>query len=218
MHPPVTPSSDAAAKPASARLGEWILMPSGTEFHVLDPRPEEVRIDEIAHCLAHTCRFHGSTRHHYSVAQHSVYVAWLLRRESAQTRLQALLHDASESYLPDLAPQVKHAIPGFRRLEAALWSAVAQRFELPETKPPILKAADLACLWAELDQLLPEHRQPGLAGTLSALQAAFPALVGEARRLRIRERSPRQARERFLAHWDGTRAAYERERLAASGG
>ena len=106
---------------------------------MLDLRPEEVRIDDIAHCLAHTCRFHGSTRHHYSVAQHSVYVAWLLRRESAQTRLQALLHDASESYLPDLAPQVKRAIPGFRQLEAALWSAVAQRFELPEAKPPLLK-------------------------------------------------------------------------------
>jgi 5'-deoxynucleotidase YfbR-like HD superfamily hydrolase len=192
-------------------------MPSGTEFYVLDPRPEEVRIDDIAHCLAHTCRFHGSTRHHYSVAQHSVYVAWLLRRESAQTRLQALLHDASESYLPDLAPQVKRAIPGFRQLEAALWSAVAQRFELPEAKPPILKAADLACLWAELDQLLPEHRHPSLEGTFAALEAAFPALVGEARGLRIRERSPRQARERFLAHWKRTQAAYERERLAASG-
>jgi uncharacterized protein len=192
-------------------------MPSGTEFYVLDPRPEEVRIDDIAHCLAHTCRFHGSTRHHYSVAQHSVYVAWLVRRESAQTRLQALLHDASESYLPDLAPQVKHAIPGFGRLEQALWSAVARRFEVPEHKPAILKAADLACLWAEMDQLLPEHPRPGLDGTLAALEAGFPEVVREAQRLRIRERSPPQARERFLAHWKRTRAAYEREQFAAHG-
>jgi hypothetical protein len=218
MHPRFIAVSDVADAPLSLRVGDWILMPSGTEFYVLDPRPEEVRIDDIAHCLAHTCRFHGSTRHHYSVAQHSVYVAWLLRRESPQTRLQALLHDASESYLPDLAPQVKYAIPGFRDLEQALWVAVAQRFGVPADKPPILKAADLACLWAEMDQLLPEHRRPGLDDALAAIEAGFPDVVRDARRLRIRERSPPQARERFLAHWKRTRAAYERERLAAAAG
>src|SRR5271157_5545502 len=41
------------------RKGDWILLPSGTEFYVLDPRAEEIHISDIAHNLANNCRFHG---------------------------------------------------------------------------------------------------------------------------------------------------------------
>src|SRR5271165_1446520 len=63
------------------RKGDWILLPSGTEFYVLDPRAEEIHISDIAHNLANNCRFHGSCCKHYSVAEHSLYVAYLLRNE-----------------------------------------------------------------------------------------------------------------------------------------
>src|SRR5208283_5142364 len=49
------------------RKGDWILLPSGTEFYVLDPRAEEIHISDIAHNLANNCRFHGCK--HYSVAE-----------------------------------------------------------------------------------------------------------------------------------------------------
>jgi 5'-deoxynucleotidase YfbR-like HD superfamily hydrolase len=113
------------------RKGDWILLPSGTEFYVLDPRAEEIHISDIAHNLANNCRFHGSCRKHYSVAEHSLYVAYLLRHEPIVTQLQALLHDATEAYLPDLAPQVKVAIPQFKTLEECLWKEICRRFGLP---------------------------------------------------------------------------------------
>lgn len=62
------------------RLGDWIQVHSGGKFWPLDPRGEEVRIDDMAHALSLICRFTGHTKDFYSVAQHSVLVAWTVKR------------------------------------------------------------------------------------------------------------------------------------------
>jgi uncharacterized protein len=180
------------------RKGDWILLPSGTEFYVLDPRAEEIHISDIAHNLAHNCRFHGSCRRHYSVAEHSLYVAHLLRHEPIVTQLQALLHDATEAYLPDLAPQVKVAIPQFKTLEECLWKEICRRFGIPAEKPFIIKAADMACLWPEFKQLLPPNRIPALDQNAQMLEDHFPQIIDEARKLKIHVLSPAKARRKFL--------------------
>lgn len=83
--------------------GPMMFTPSGRPFWPLDPRPEEVFIDDIAHWLAGINRYNGGTRHlTYSVAQHSLlvwehytYVA-SRRPPSKASQLGALLHDGHE--------------------------------------------------------------------------------------------------------------------------
>jgi len=180
------------------RKGDWILLPSGTEFYVLDPRAEEIHISDIAHNLANNCRFHGSCRTHYSVAEHSLYVAYLLRREPVDIQLQALLHDATEAYLPDLAPQIKVAIPQFKALEDRLWAAICLRFGIRVEKPFIIKAADIACLVPEFKQLLPPHRLPTVDRHTQMLEEHYPQIIREARTLKIRVLSQSKAERKFL--------------------
>jgi len=102
---------------------------SGISFWPLLPNPDDIRIDDIAHALAHQCRFAGHTRLFYSVAEHSVRVSQLCRPEDA---LWGLLHDASEAYLSDVPAPLKE-LPEFEPYRAAernLQGAVAQRFGL----------------------------------------------------------------------------------------
>src|ERR1035441_7448066 len=68
---------------------------SGLRFWPLDPDPDKILIEDIAHALAHQCRFGGHASKFYSVAEHSVHVSKLCAPKDA---LWGLLHDASEAY------------------------------------------------------------------------------------------------------------------------
>jgi len=80
---------------------------SGRRVHLLNPSPDEIAIEDIAHALSHACRFAGHVPSYYSVAQHSVLVSELL---DERTALWGLLHDASEAYLHDLTRPLKRAL------------------------------------------------------------------------------------------------------------
>src|SRR5208283_3910606 len=77
----------------------WIQTWTGRKFSLLDPQPEDVCIEDIAHALTNICRFNGHCRGFYSVAQHSVHVADLV---PTPYKLDALLHDAGEAYYGDI--------------------------------------------------------------------------------------------------------------------
>jgi len=83
------------------REGNWFQTYTGKQFYPLDPRPEDIDLDDIVHHLSHLCRFNGGTREFYSVAQHSVIVADALPDDF---KLWGLLHDAAESFLADSMP------------------------------------------------------------------------------------------------------------------
>ena len=53
---------------------------TGLMFDIVDPT-SEVRIEDIAHGLAHICRFGGQCRGHFSVAEHSINVHDILVRK-----------------------------------------------------------------------------------------------------------------------------------------
>lgn len=78
----------------------------------------DIDIRDIAHHLSIEPRYTGATHVAYSVAQHSVMVAGYFRASSWDLRLAALLHDASEYVLKDMASPVK-ASPGFGDLYKA---------------------------------------------------------------------------------------------------
>lgn len=83
---------------------------TGRYVNPLQLRPEDIDIRDIAHHLSLICRYTGACPEHYSVAQHSVYVAeaMLVRYGVADAGLAGLLHDAEEAYLNDIASPVKH--------------------------------------------------------------------------------------------------------------
>lgn len=140
------------AAPAHDRAGDWILTYTGTQFWPLDPRMNEVHIEDISHALSMICRFTGHTRDFYSVAQHSVLVARALPRK---LQLWGLLHDASEAYLCDIARPVKRCINGYAEIEARLMGVVADRFGLEGAIPHEVHVADNALLATEIAQLMP---------------------------------------------------------------
>lgn len=85
----------------------WIQTWKGKAVDLLDPRPEQICIEDIAHALARICRYTGHTDEHYSVAQHSVLVA---EHVPEDIRLAALLHDAAEAYVQDVSRPLKQAL------------------------------------------------------------------------------------------------------------
>ena len=56
-------------------MDDWIETRTGVHFRVSYPHVEELRIEDISRALSNLCRFTGHCRHHYSIAQHSVYCA-----------------------------------------------------------------------------------------------------------------------------------------------
>ncbi|SEG58974.1 phosphohydrolase [Bosea lathyri] len=142
------------------RHGDWIQTFSGQAFWPLDPRPEDVSIVDIAHALAHLCRYGGHTRLFYSVAEHSVLMAGAV---APQHRLWALLHDASEAYLVDLPRPIKRAIPSYKAAETAVMLAICARFGLPAEMPHEVHLADGRILTDEREQNMAPPPMPWAA-------------------------------------------------------
>lgn len=139
-----------------AKVSAWIQTYTGTKFHLLDPRPEEVHIFDIAHALSNQCRFTGHTRLYYSVAEHSMGVSNLVPPALA---LAALLHDASEAYLSDLNRPAKKLTPiaaPYAEIEEKIMTAIFAAFRLPPDgwHAPEIKKADDVMLFTEKAQLM----------------------------------------------------------------
>lgn len=141
-----------ADEPAEvARVGDWIQTFTGQKFYIFDPRPDDIRINDIAHALANTCRFTGHCPEFYSVAQHSVYVSWHCDKADA---LWGLLHDAAEAYIADVSRPLKQSFrqAGFTAYDAAedrVMEAVCHAFGLPLEQPASVKKADELLLATE---------------------------------------------------------------------
>ena len=120
---------------SSERRGDWFQTATGKQFWPLDPHPDEVCIEDIAHHLANQCRFAGACRAFYSVAQHSVLVSCAVPSEDQKW---GLLHDAAEAYLQDLIRPIKAASAlgeEYRKIEDLVLRAVCEQFGLPVEEP-----------------------------------------------------------------------------------
>ena len=132
---------------------------SGTRVDLLDPRPEQISIRDIAHHLALINRFNGATvAGPYSVAQHSCVVAGYLADYGPVAMLLGLLHDAHEAYLCDLITPVRRAIVPqlYHVLCSRFDGVIRQSLRLTGPSPGIAMAVDhadriaLATEWRDL--------------------------------------------------------------------
>lgn len=123
------------------RWGAPIRTRSGGYCHPLDMAPEEVRIEDVAAGLAKECRYTGQCAFFYSVALHSVLVSRVVERlaplrVARRWALEALLHDASEAYLGDVARpfKVTPAYAFYRRVEARCQAAIERALGIVTTR------------------------------------------------------------------------------------
>lgn len=131
----------------------YIATVTGKQFFLLEPKLEDIDIYDIAHALSMQCRWTGHTKFHYSVAQHSYYCSFLGPDNEAFDRL---MHDAPEAYIGDLNRPLKHyteAGVAYRRQEAIIQKAIAERFGFAVIEPQSVKLADNSMLYVEKAQL-----------------------------------------------------------------
>ena len=172
---------------ARDREGDWILTYTGKQFWPLDPRPEEVCIEDIAHALSMLCRFTGHTRVFYSVAEHCVHVS---RFVPAHYKLAGLLHDAAEAYLADMSAPVKQFIPSFTAAEFAVQTAIARHFRMGSLFAEVCKEEDRRMLHTERIQLMPLSEPWHWLDGFPPYDLTLPCW------------SPAQAEDMFMRHYE----------------
>jgi hypothetical protein len=134
------------------RKGDWAQIYSGKKFWPLDPRPEEVDINDIAHSLALQCRFNGHSNYFYSIAQHSVFVSKIVPKKQA---LAGLFHDSAEAYTGDIvSPLKKFLPPEFKEIEKAIENAIFEHFNIENINHSEIKKADKIALFTEMRDLM----------------------------------------------------------------
>jgi hypothetical protein len=171
-----------------ARTGDFMQTATGRKFWPLDPRADEVFIEDIAHSLSLQCRYAGHCLRFYSVAEHCVLMARKLRWEGVDVALDALLHDAAEAYTVDVPRPLKRHLVGYKETEAKVMDAIAERFGLADEMPAIVHDADNRIIGDELANLVPMDWHTRYAGQELGVELKYW--------------SPEKAREEFMATFD----------------
>ncbi len=127
---------------------------SKVEFDVINPKPENVRVEDIAHALSMMTRANGHFPEFFSVAQHAIQCAneAIARNYSPRVALACLLHDGSEAYLSDITRPVKKNLTMYLQVEEQLQNVIYEKFlegRLTEEETELLKNIDDACLYYE---------------------------------------------------------------------
>jgi len=172
------------------RDGDWMQTFTGVQFWPLDPKVDEIRLEDIAHSLSLQCRFAGHCTEFYSVAQHSVLVSQNVPPADA---LWGLLHDAAEAYLVDLPRPVKrYSTMGtlYRQIEERVMLVICAKFGLGEMMPDSVHTADDVILMTEKRDLMPNcpAKWRETAAPLDACIIPWPPRVAEYKFLYYAER------------------------------
>lgn len=176
--------------------GNWIQTYSGKKFYALDPQPEDVTIEDIAHSLSRMCRYAGHCNRFYSVAEHSILVAEYM---PAEYQLAALLHDASEAYLVDIPRPFKSYLTNYYELEAKIMNTIYEKFGVDCGFHDEIKAVDTRILNDEREQNMNKSDNKW---------DDYGLPLG----IKLKFLSPDEAEEQFLSYFD---ALMERDNVAA---
>ena len=171
------------------RFGSSIQTYRGKAFYPLDPRGDEIDINDIAHSLAQQCRFTGHTNEFSSIAQHSVLVSRLCDPQDA---LWGLLHDASEAYLHDIPGPLKRLpfMAEYRKVEEKLQRMIVEKYGLAWPQPESVTRADEIMLGIEArDQMWP---------LLKGVWDNWLALIGDCKVKMIEPWTSEKSEDEFL--------------------
>jgi hypothetical protein len=136
------------------RRGDWMITVSGRRFYPLDPHPEDVDFDDMAHHLARICRYGGAVSGWYSVAEHSCLMAdHFMALGDLEAARYAHVHDGPEYVINDMIRPLKPELPDFQRIEAPIERAILVRLGLAPSLPARVKEADSLIIGDERIQL-----------------------------------------------------------------
>lgn len=146
--------------------GNWICTSTGRQVFPLNPKAEDISIEDVSHALSHQCRYTGHTFSFYSVAEHSIWVARGVAALGGNITEQrwGLIHDASEAYLSDISSPVKRhpSFAFYREVEKGLMRAIAEHFGLPAQEPEVVRYVDAQMIAFEsMDKRIIKNRHPG---------------------------------------------------------
>jgi len=133
---------------------------TGEDFRPLDPNPDQIHIEDIAHALSLLCRANGHIIRFYSVAQHSINCANEAKARGLSMRVQTacLLHDASEAYLSDITRPVKRYLLNYITIEKHLQDTIYGKLigsVLTDDEAALVDDIDNNMLICEFDALAP---------------------------------------------------------------
>ena len=168
-------------------VGPSIMLHSGAWFDFASPHTSPFTIEDIAHGLAHICRYSGQCNRFYSVAEHSLLVS----ETATGFEFEALMHDAAEAFLGDITRPLKQMLPDYKRIEGEVERAIFSRFGIQTPLPREVKKADLRVLAAEQRQIMPPGTDDWLRG-----QDVVPAPIV------VRNLSPEEAKREWLARFE----------------
>lgn len=135
--------------------GDWMQTYTGKRFYPMDPQPDEIDPEDIAHALSLLCRYGGHLDRFYSVAEHCVLMSeWMENEGMKRHALTALLHDATEAYVVDVPRPLKRYLPDYRAIEQSVWNAICLKFRVAGDLPGVVKEADTRILLTERDALM----------------------------------------------------------------
>ena len=138
----------------------YILTYKKIEFYPLEPRVEDIDIEDIAHALSLLCRANGHFKHFYSVGQHSINCAMeaIAREYSDRVVLGCLIHDASEAYLADITRPVKKHLQKYLEIENKLQGQIFEKWlpSLTSDEIKLIFEIDDAILYYEFIDLFGE--------------------------------------------------------------
>ena len=78
---------------------------SGIIFDLINPDPNLINLRDIAHGLAYNCRWNGSVKKYYSIAEHCIRGSRQFLNN--QDKLSFLFHDVEEAYWGDMISPLK---------------------------------------------------------------------------------------------------------------
>lgn len=146
---------------------------SGKYINPFDFKESDIDIEDIAHGLSNQCRWGGHTKRFYSVAEHSIEVFKKVANKTMckTTRLEALLHDASEAYLLDIPSPYKEMMgDAYHEADKKICATIANKYGLIthnglHVKHDYVKDADyeaLAWEWEnivinDMEHIIPMH-------------------------------------------------------------
>ena len=131
------------------------------QVNTLEPKKEDIVIEDIAHALSMMTRAGGHFPSFFSVAQHCIQCCEeaLARNYTARQCLICLLHDAGEAYIADVTRPVKQFMTMYNQIEEQLITTIYETFlgEVPdENELALMSNIDDACLYYEFRHFMDE--------------------------------------------------------------
>lgn len=161
-------------------MAQYITTYTGVHFYPLEPNPEDIRIEDIAHALSMHCRANGHYKYFYSVADHCIDCAAEAQARGLDPYISmiCLLHDAAEAYISDIPRPVKRDLKGIYEIEDRIADMVYIKFacRIPDRKEfELMREIDDAMLYHEFKANMGEELTYGKIVSERSFKTRVPA-------------------------------------------